>query len=198
MVKVRRDSKFGAYLPGQVTDAPELLRREFDELSRAYRYFERRSNGLRVVRPIDYCEDLNAVFIEKASGGDLGLVARTRRGRSRSWRSRRCGKWLRAYHEKVHQPRPRVWTLGEFEARLMKRREKLVALGVPGSSWISCSEVIQAARACRQREVPWSLLHGDYKLRHIWAKPRRDSKCSTSATCIWDLAMWTSRPFSWS
>ncbi len=171
MVKVRRDSKYGAYLPGQVTDAPELLRLEFDELSRAYRYFEPRGNGLRVVRPIDHCEDLNAVFIEKASGVDLGLLARTDEAGSLV-AFRRCGQWLRAFHEKVHKPRPRVWTVSEFEARLKKRREKLVALGVPeGQLDGLLRQVVQAARACRHREVPCSLLHGDYKLRHIWANP---------------------------
>ncbi|RPI56953.1 MAG: hypothetical protein EHM55_03530 [Acidobacteria bacterium] len=171
MVKVRRDSKFGPYLPSEVTEAPELLRREFDELSRAHRYFERRGNGLRVVRPIEYCEDLNAVFIEKASGRDLGLVARTDEAASLA-AFRRCGQWLRSFHVKVHKPRLRVWTLGEFEARLMKRREKLVALGVPAGQLDALfPHIVKAARACRQREVPCSLLHGDYKLRHIWASP---------------------------
>jgi len=171
LVKVRRDSRHGPYLPGEVTQAPELLRREFDELSRAYRYFERRGNGLRVVRPIDYYQDLNAVLIEKASGCDLGLLARTDEAASLA-AVRRCGKWLRAFHEKVHKPRPRVWTIGEFETRLMRRRDKLVALGVPEKQLDPLlRDVIKLARTCRQREVPCSLLHGDYKLRHIWAGP---------------------------
>ncbi len=169
LVKVRRDSRFGPYLPEEVTQAPELLRMEFDELSRAHRYFERGGKGLRVVRPIDYCEELNAVVIEKASGGDLGVLARRDEAEALA-AMRRCGQWLRAFHEKVHKARPRVWTLGEFEGRLMKRREKLLALGVSaGQLDPLLGHVIKAARTCRQREVPCSLLHGDYKLRHIWA-----------------------------
>jgi hypothetical protein len=169
LVKVRRDSKFGPYLPGEVSDAPELLQREYDELVRAHRYFARRGSGLRVVRPIDYCEELNALFIEKATGVDLGVVARTDEAASLA-AFRRCGQWLRAFHEKVHRPRPRIWTLGEFETRLTRRCEKLAALGVPAEQLEKViREVVQAARACRQREMPCSLLHGDYKLRHIWA-----------------------------
>jgi hypothetical protein len=170
LVKVRRDSRFGAYLPQQVTQAPELLRREYDELTRAHRYFER-SSALRVVRPLDYCPELNAVAIEKATGVDLGVLARTDEAASLA-AFRRCGQWLRAFHEKVHTARPRVWTVGEFEARVNRRREKLVALGVPARRLDPLlRDAIKLGRACRQREVPYSLLHGDYKLRHIWASP---------------------------
>jgi hypothetical protein len=169
LVKVRRDSRFGPYLPQEVTEAPELLRREFDELSRAYQYFEKRGNGLSVVRPLDYCEELNAVFIEKATGCDLGLVARNDEAAAIA-AFRQCGQWLRAFHEKVHDTRPRIWTIGEFEARLMRRREKLVALGVPPAQLDPLlHQVVQLGRTYRHREVPYSLLHGDYKLRHIWA-----------------------------
>lgn len=171
IVKVRRDSKYGAFMPGEVTEAPQLLRLEYDELTRAYRYFEHRGNGLRVVRPIDYCEDLNAVFIEKASGCDLGVLARADEAAALV-AFRRAGKWLRAFHEKVHKARPRVWVVGEFEARLKKRRDKLVALGVPERQLDGLlKQIVQSARACRHREMPWSLLHGDYKLRHMWANP---------------------------
>jgi hypothetical protein len=171
LVKVRRDSRFGAYLPQQVTQAPELLRREYDELSRAHRYFEHRSNALRVVRPLDYCEELNAVAIEKATGVDLGVLARRDEAASLA-AFRRCGQWLRAFHEKVHTAHPRVWTVGEFEARLNRRREKLLALGVPERRLDPLlRDAIKLARSCREREVPYSLLHGDYKLRHIWASP---------------------------
>jgi Ser/Thr protein kinase RdoA (MazF antagonist) len=169
LVKVRRDSRFGPYLPQEVTQAPELLRREFDELSKAHRYFERRSSGLGVVRPLDYCEELNAVVIEKASGRDLGVLARSDEAATLA-AMRRCGQWLRAFHEKVNRARPRVWTLGEFEERLTRRREKLVALGVsPRQLDQLLGHVLKVARSCRHREVPCSLLHGDYKLRHIWA-----------------------------
>ena len=52
----------------------------------------------------------------------------------------------------------------------MKRRETLLALGVSaGQLDPLLGHVLQVARTCRQREVPCSLLHGDYKLRHIWA-----------------------------
>jgi Ser/Thr protein kinase RdoA (MazF antagonist) len=62
--------------------------------------------------------------------------------------------------------------VGEFETRVTNRREKLLALGVPaGQLDPLLAEVMKAARSCRQRETPWSLLHGDYKLRHIWASP---------------------------
>ena len=37
LVKVRRDSRFGPYLPEEVTQAPGLLRLEFDELTKAHR-----------------------------------------------------------------------------------------------------------------------------------------------------------------
>ena len=169
LVKVRRDSRFGPYLPQEVTQAPELLRREFDELSKAHRYFERRSGGLRVVRPLDYSEELNAVVIEKASGCELGVLARSDEAATLA-AMRRCGQWLRAYHEKVNRARPRIWTLGEFEGRLMKRREKLLALGVSAAQLDPLlANVVKVARTCRHREVPCSLLHGDYKLRHIWA-----------------------------
>jgi hypothetical protein len=170
-VKVRRDSRNGAYLAHEVTQAPELLRLEYEELSRAHRYFSGRAGGLRVVRPIDYCEDLNAVIIEKASGRDLGLAAH-RDVAAAMVAMRQCGQWLRAFHERVHKTRPRTWTVGEFETRVTNRREKLLALGVPaGQLDPLLAEVMKAARSCRQRETPWSLLHGDYKLRHIWASP---------------------------
>jgi Ser/Thr protein kinase RdoA (MazF antagonist) len=171
LAKVRRDTKFGAYLPQDVTVAPELLRREFDELSRAYQYFDGRPDGLCVVRPLEYCDELNAMFIEKASGRDLGLVARSDEAEALA-AFRRCGQWLRAFHEKVHQARPRVWTVGEFEARLTKRRGKLESLGVPPAHLGALlGDISATARNCRHREIPFSLLHGDYKLRHIWARP---------------------------
>jgi hypothetical protein len=170
-VKVRRDSRMGAYLPGEVTQARELLRLEYEELSLAHAYFAGRGDGLSVVRPLDYCEDLNAVVIEKASGCDLGELARKDEAATLT-AVRRSGQWLRAYHEKVHKARPRNWTHGEFDARLEKRRDKLVALGVPAHHIDPLlADVVKVARTCRQREVPCSMLHGDYKLRHIWASP---------------------------
>jgi Ser/Thr protein kinase RdoA (MazF antagonist) len=109
--------------------------------------------------------------IEKASGCDLGELARKDEAATLA-AVRRCGQWLRAYHEKVHKARPRNWTQGEFDARLMKRRDKLVALGVPARNIDPLlTEIVKVARTCRQREVPCSMLHGDYKLRHVWASP---------------------------
>jgi hypothetical protein len=171
LAKVRRDSRFGPYHPHEVTLAPELLKREFEELSRANRYFQARADGLRVVRPFDYFEELNTVLIEKASGADLGVLARTDQAGALAAFAR-CGQWLRAFHDEVHDARNRPWTVGKFEQRLTKRREKLVALGVPSDQLDPLLyQVLGASHACQERGVPQSLLHGDYKLRHVWASP---------------------------
>jgi hypothetical protein len=169
LAKSRRDSRFGPYMPHEVTVAPELLRREFDELSRAHRHFRRHADGLRVVRPFDYFEDLNTVVIERASGRDLGVLARTHPKTSLA-AFRLCGQWLRAFHADVHAARRQHWMIEEFEGRLIRRREQLLGAGVPAAQLDPlCRQIVAVAQACRQREMPASMLHGDYKLRHIWA-----------------------------
>ena len=171
LAKVRRDSRFGPYHRQDVTRAPELLRLEFDELSKAYRYFQALNDGLRVVRPLDYLEELNTVLIERASGCDLGLLDRFDDA-SLLAAFTRCGRWLRAFHQNIHEAHTRVWTVGEFEAQLMKRRQKLLSQGVPAARLDPLLRgVVRAAHACRERTVPCSMLHGDYKLRHVWASP---------------------------
>ena len=169
--KVRRDSRFGPYRREDVTRAPALLQREFEELSKADRYFRGRADGLGVVRPLDYWDELNTVLIEKASGCDLEILARSDEAASlRAFT--RCGQWLRAFHQDVHEPQTRVWDPEACRQRLVARRDKLAALGVPATGLDRLlRRAIDAARVSPQREVPCSVLHGDYKLRHIWATP---------------------------
>ena len=170
IAKVRRDSRFGPYRGPEVTRAPQLLRLEFEELSRAYQYFQDLNAGLGVVRPFDYLEEQNTVLIEKASGRDLGQLLDQFDDASLLTTFTQCGQWLRAFHQNIHQESTRIWTKAEFEPRLMKRRQKLLEQGVPTARVDGLLSVAaDVPLGSKLHEVPYSVLHGDYKLRHIWA-----------------------------
>jgi hypothetical protein len=172
IAKVRRDSRDGAYRRQDVTGAaPRLLQLEHDELSKAYAYFRALDAGLEVVRPLDHLEELNTIVMEKASGCELGLLNRFD-DRALLVAFERCGRWLRAYHREIHEADTRVWTPGEVDARLVQRRHRLLSEGVPAGHLDAVLDRIRrAAGACPQQPIPRSMLHGDYKLRHIWARP---------------------------
>jgi hypothetical protein len=172
IAKVRRDSRNGAYRRQDVTAAaPRLLQLEYDELSKSYAHFRALDAGLEVVRPFDHLEDLNTIVMEKASGCELGLLNRFD-DRALLAAFERCGRWLRAYHREVHEASTRPWTPGEVDARLVTRRHRLLKEGVPaGHLDAVLDRVRRAASACPEQPVPCSMLHGDYKLRHIWARP---------------------------
>ncbi len=170
MAKVRRDSRYGPYRGAEITRARQLLRLEFKELSRAYQYFQALGGGLGVVRPFDYLEELNTVLIEKASGCDLGLLMNRFDDAALVEAFTRCGKWLRAFHREIHAEGTRAWIRQEYDLRLTKRRQGLVAQGVPATRLDSLLRLVaDAGPVVGRHDVPWSILHGDYKLRHIWA-----------------------------
>ena len=170
IAKVRRDSRFGPYRGPEVTRAPQLLRLEFEELSRAYQHFQDLNAGLGVVRPFDYLEELNTVLIEKASGRDLGLLLDQFDDASLVTAFTQCGQWLRAFHQDIHQESTRVWTKAEFEPRLIKRCQTLLGQGVPTARLDALlSLAANVPLGSKLHEVPHSVLHGDYKLRHVWA-----------------------------
>lgn len=171
IAKVRRGALWGSVGDGGTAGkASSLARMEFEELSRAYRFFKRLGGDCQVIRPIAHLETYNAVIIEKAGGQDLGeLVRRGEPGLTRQFE--RCGRWLRHFHIDVHSRHEEAWNLECYEDAIRHRAAALAALGVRTNLLDGLLEKILAkARAFRGCAVPASVLHGDLKLRHVWGR----------------------------
>lgn len=170
IVKLRRGSRWGAVTDGAGTSkASALAQMEYRELSRAYQYFTASGGECSVIRPLDYLEEINALVMERASGDDLGRLV-TRSAMAPENQFLRCGRWLRRYHREVHSCTTRRWSADEYRTRIADRLAALRAHGVRPAALDSLATGI-FGRTTRQaaREVPVSVLHGDFKLRHVWA-----------------------------
>lgn len=172
MVKVRRNQRYGSIVPDDVNDRTLLLaRKEYDEHVRAYQFFLNAPAELSVVRPIDYIERYHAFVVEHAAGRDLSKIVRS--GEPIAVRSlERCGAWWRAFHDDLQQAQRCAWTADRLDRRLARRLERLRAIGAPVSL---IAQLERDARAVARRvgpcQVPVSVIHGDCKLRHVWASP---------------------------
>jgi hypothetical protein len=172
IAKIRRDSVNDAFDQLQQTaTAAALGRAEFEGLARAYRYFSANHAGLGVVRPLDYDEERNVLIVEHASGRDLGvLVAARDPGCVKAFA--RCGRWLRLFHHDLHSSRLRTWSPSEVHELMNKRGRPLIDRGVPLRVLDPLLASLEKLAATMQSQpVRWSTLHGDYKLKHVWATP---------------------------
>jgi hypothetical protein len=172
IAKIRRDSVNDAFDQFQQTaTAAALGRAEYDGLVRAYRYFTTGHVGLGVVRPLDYDAERNVLIVEHAAGRDLGvLVAARDPGCTKAFA--RCGRWLRLFHHDLHSSRLRTWSPSEIHELMNRRGRPLIDRGVP----LRVLDPFRAgleklAASLPAQPVTWSTLHGDYKLKHIWATP---------------------------
>lgn len=170
IAKLRRGSYWSmAEGAGALRRAASLAKMEYRELSAAHRFFSNRAGPCGVVRPLDYIEEQNALLIERARGRDLGLLV-TEDGPEIAGQLIRTGKWLRHFHDDVHRRFEHPWSPEDFGAALGTRTADLVRLGVPRTVVGEIeAAVLGSAEAFRGRETPGSTLHGDYKLRHVWA-----------------------------
>jgi hypothetical protein len=155
--------------PDMIARARAQQRTEWEELSRAYVHFARRANGLRVVRPVGYIESCHALLSEKASGHELAKTIGT--GGAGEMRAlARAGRWLAIFHHGLHEASNREWTPLWYATCLDERRIRFLSLSTSRGHWEPLLErVLTHAQGCSPRLVPHSMLHGDFRLRHIWA-----------------------------
>jgi hypothetical protein len=170
IVKIRREHRNGSFLRSDLSERTiALSRTEYDEHLAAYRFFDRKDGGLSVVRPIEFIEPFNAIVVEHASGSDLSKLVK---GNSHlaGPAIRRCGEWWRLFHHELHEARFRGWDPGSIDEGLDRRLARLRVFGVPAATLEALHQEIRAtARRVPHVEVPVSRVHGDCKLRHVWA-----------------------------
>jgi hypothetical protein len=165
-------------------------RAEWEELSKAYRHFAERADGLGVVRPVAYIEPYHALLVEKASGRELAkIIGTTASDQTRALM--RAGCWLASFH-KLHASN-RNWTSQWYASRLDERRAKFLSLGVSRGRWEPLLDRVQAqSERLLAQSIPCAMLHGDFRLRHIWATPEGiqvlDLGNAHEGDCYYDVA----------
>src|SRR6185503_14905233 len=83
---------------------------------------------------------------------------------------RRCGLWWRRFHHELHQSRSREWAAAAIDAMVESRLVRLRRIGAPADVLESIRmEIGAAARRVFPGPVHVSRIHGDCKLRHVWA-----------------------------
>ena len=173
IAKIRREASGGEFRREKVqANTIELACSEYDELSRTYEFFLKNTDDLSVVRPLGYVDAYNTILIEKASGEDLAIQVR-RKDPDLLRQMERSGRWLHLYHTGVRTPEIRPFDSSGYLSSIDDYCQILRGLGV--SPLIL--ENIQGAirRAVESRDwgsVSYSMLHGDYKLRHILVNSR--------------------------
>jgi hypothetical protein len=172
VIKMRREHKYGSVLRKDLSDRTlALSRAEYEEHVKAYRFFSACGGGLSVVRPLDFVPAHNALIVEHAEGTDLSTLAKDGAPLT-SLSLRRCGEWWRLFHHDLHAARDRPWGMAALDAGLERRLGKLRAIGAPTTTLDELRRVIrEAANRVTPSAIKVSLVHGDCKLRHVWATP---------------------------
>ena len=170
MIKIRRQHKHGSFLLGELSDRTlALSRAEYDEHLTAYRFFAGRADGLSAVRPLDFVDSHNAFVVEHAAGSDLSKLVRGGSPLAQA-AIRRCGEWWRLYHHELHKSVDRPWQSQAIDQWLERRLSRLHKIGAPADTVVAIEEEIRtAAQQVAPVPVPVSVVHGDCKLRHVWA-----------------------------
>ncbi|HEY2923917.1 MAG TPA: phosphotransferase [Candidatus Eisenbacteria bacterium] len=168
-VKVRREARNGPFLPEDASSrAAQLAAGEYEALLRAHRYFSATRGGLGVVRPLLHLPEFHAIVVTRAKGDPLDQICYGG-GRHGASAAAASGAWLRHYHRGVHAAHRLLWDSQRFLEGIDVRMERLLQRGVPRTRLEALRESIgDAARAVGPAEIHRSLLHGDYKLRHIY------------------------------
>ena len=172
MIKIRREHKHGSFLSRDLSERTlALIRAEYAEHIKAYRFFADNRDGLSVVRPLDFIEPYNALVVEHAAGRDLSELVKEGSPLAAS-SVQQCGSWWRLFHHQLHQAQYRSWDPDILEPGLERRLTQLRTVGAPTDTLDALADDIRsAARRVTPSPVPVSLFHGDCKLRHVWASP---------------------------
>ena len=170
IIKIRRERRNGPFVRSELSDATMTLSRaEYDEHVRAYTFFADDADGLSVVRPLDFIESYNALVVNHAVGMDLSKLVRAG-SPIVSGAMRRCGNWWRRFHHDLHDSHGRAWSSEAIDTMVDQRVLRLRAIGAPADVVMALREEISTtARQVPPVPVPVSLVHGDCKLRHVWA-----------------------------
>lgn len=170
VVKVRREQKHGTVLRDALTERTvALTRTEYDEHRKAYEFFGGRRDGLSVVRPLDFIAPHNALVVEHALGTDMSELVK---GRSplAAGSIERCGRWWRLFHHDLHRADERPWGDGINGPTLEQRFARLHRFGASARLLGTIRrEIGTTTRHVPPVRVPVSRVHGDCKLRHVWA-----------------------------
>jgi hypothetical protein len=173
VIKIRREQKHGSFLRTDLTERTlALSRTEYREHVRAYTFFCGKVAGLSVVRPLDFIESHNALVVEHARGRDLSKLVKQRDASAQA-SVQRCGEWWRRFHHELHQSHEHMWDPDLATAALDQRLTRLRRFNAPADLLETLrAEILRASRLVAPVPVPVSLVHGDCKLRHVWATPQ--------------------------
>src|SRR5918993_2135270 len=174
MMKIRRQQRMGSFVRDELTDQTiALSRAEYDEHLSAYKFFENRRGGLSVVRPLDFIQSHNAFVIEHATGEDLSKLVKADSPIATA-AIERCGHWWRLFHYELHRAQERAWSVDVIDGMMSARLQRLRTIGAPAETLeVLRQEISAATRRVPPASVPVSLVHGDCKLRHVWATADR-------------------------
>jgi len=175
VVKIRREQKYGSVLLNDLTERTlALTRREYEEHLRAFDFFRGRTDGLSVVQPFDLIESHNALVVEHAAGSDVATLVRDHSPLA-TLAVERCGRWWKLFHHDLHDAVERPWDPAAAGAAALDQRfARIRKFGAPAKLLDSMREEIgRAARRVPPVPVPVSVIHGDCKLRHVWATAER-------------------------
>lgn len=169
-VKVRRPS--GGRTSANEADVDRAIRRlreEYTILTRARAWSHANDPSLDVVEPLGYLDDCNALLLRQARGRSLdSLVARDHPLSLPA--IVRAGRWLRAFHSAINPSTLVPWSASAYLTQTEALVDGLVADGVDPAVLRELREGIRAeAQRFDGMVCARSCVHGDYKLRHIWA-----------------------------
>jgi hypothetical protein len=149
---------------------------------------------LRVPRPLDFYDDINALVMERVGGErfsrvilrDAGFFAPRDAAFPLLTAARRCGSWLAAYHDATHVRDASPFS-DDFVGQI---QQKLAGFGTQGFPDAAAATVMRTVerlhRAGGSRRVPVADQHGDYGPQNV--------HCGDDHVCVFDLNYHRSAP----
>ena len=179
LAKVIRQA--GEERPGQLPAGAEIIgkaREEYAGLARLHSFFAERADPFcGSVRPLAYLPEANAILTEEVPARTLrdvllpGLGTRRRIDPARARETlRRCGRWLRLFHELPVESRWRRFDDRAFLDEAGAFLRELTTLGVAPAYCDRLHDDLSrfiADHHLRGREIRYAWRHGDYNLRNI-------------------------------
>lgn len=169
-----RQATRGMFIKIPKTASQEAVKKSYETLVALYESSAQFPPGLNVVRPLDCLPELHAIVTERVDGEELALLLRSRRRTvDHDDILKNCGRFLRAYHERLAKITWQTEFYEEFLDQCTSYLGELESDGVSKSKREHILNGFERAAARLKHGVPICLTAKDYHVGNIIVREKQ-------------------------